>query len=289
MRAGALAVFLLLVAPLSGQPDTASFNPADLTPQTVLDMLDKSLRVHGDSAMDDLGLGPEDPHLTGVVLGFHENGALHWSKQFRDGVAEGVWYWFRANGMLSDVEECHPDGGYTSLSYDETGSLTERCEIDTCPEERFNRIFGGDCPGTCWTYDASGRVEHMRSVDQEYDMLEEWYYANGQPLCRKTVRGNDETYEQWCPTGKRVGFLANRTGSDRTGPTGALIAYSPTEQRYYRLQFKKGEIRISRSRRWHGRWMTIHEANNQEKRPKLNIPGVGEPQVHPLPCGFRKR
>lgn len=242
---------------------------------------------HVNEVMSGSRLKPAYADITGVVYSTHGDSTLASVGSYTQGRRSGAWYTLDARERVAQVVDYFPDSSQLTYWYDELGRLTEFCHGQYFAEDTFDRIFGGGGPGQCWVLDKEQRLVQSYGTDPQDRLVRTWYYPTGQLAAR--IISNDTAYtsEQWCPSGKRIGFLkvVSDGASSVINMDGRLVLWSVADQAYY-LQAVRGGRHKLRKLPW-GRWRRYGEREALERQKELRLQDVTyddpERPVH-LPC-----
>lgn len=237
-------------------------------------------------------LKPAYEKLSGIVFRMHGDTTLASLEQYAAGRRSGTWYTLDLHERVTELTEYAPDTTHRSYWYDEHGRLTYYCAMDGCPDDICDRIFGGWCPGSCWSFDPLGRVTYFIDTPTAEEQTIIHYYPNGQMAERRWHSRAEGRIEQWCPRGERIAhcsIVADR----KTGTSvrrGTLIQWSIADHSYYLVRLKNE--RTSLRRIPGGRWRTYAPAEYAavDKRSRLRNVIFGDPErPAELPCGLPRQ
>lgn len=242
---------------------------------------------HVNEVMSGSGLKPEYANLTGVVYHTHGDSTVASVGPYTQGRRSGAWYTLDARERVTQVVDYFPDSTQWTYWYDELGRLTEFCHGQYYAEDTFDRIFGGGGPGRCWVLDTEQRLVQSYGTDTNNGFERCWYYPDGRLAARDAASNRTSIHEQWCPSGKRIGFLqvVSDGSSSVISMDGRLVLWSVADQAYYLQAVKGGRYKL-RKLPW-GRWHSYDEQTLRKRDEELRLQYVvyddPERPVH-LPC-----
>jgi YD repeat-containing protein len=255
--------------------------------------LDQGQAIYGDTVYQ-YGQRLKIAHtaLSGTVLSMYGDSTLHTVSQYTNGRHSGTWYALDALGHVTEIIEYTPDNTRHSYWYDPQGRLTYSCTTTNCADDSFDRVFGGGCPGTCWNVDSARHVTHMLREDTTGYSETVEYYPNGQPAQRKSHDLSSTRIEQWCPKGKRIGFVENvqDSATAELRMEGTIILWSVRDYAYYACKRTKTNWQLKELQK--GRLRTYTEEEYAARESELNLKWIvfndpKRPAV--LPCSLPAR
>lgn len=247
---------------------------------------------HVNEVMSGSRLKPAYADLTGLVYSTHGDSTLASLQQYTRGRRSGTWYTLNALGRVTEVVDHFPDSSRWTYWYDELGRLSEFCHMIKCADDAFERIFGGGGPGHCSVLDKELRLVQSYGTDTSGLFVRSWYYPNGQLVARNASTDSTSIHEQWCPSGKRIGFLQvmSNGSSTVTSMNGRIVLWSVSEHAYYVHAVRAGQHKLRRLP-W-GRWRRYDERTIRERDEELQLRSVvySDPdRPVELPCHLPKR
>ncbi|MBK8228286.1 MAG: hypothetical protein IPK70_14075 [Flavobacteriales bacterium] len=251
-------------------------------------LLSCGMGVYGDTVLTwSSRLKPAHARLSGIVIRTHGDSTYSAIMQYSEGRRCGTWFEFEPTERVEEIRVYAPDSTQEVFRYDPHGHLEEYCLLRGWPDDAFDRIFGGGGSGQCWSFDSLARITYYldsRSVEEQ-TMIH--YYPNGQMAERRWHSRNDRHFEQWCPSGKRVGSIEVR--SDGNGKViyrqGHGIEWSVAEYSYYHIRMKNDRFGLRRLPG--GRWRSYDEAEFHAIATELRLRRVvfNDPErPAELPC-----
>lgn len=247
---------------------------------------------HVNKVMSGQRVNPAFSDLTCVVYTTRADSTLDSVGEYRRGRPSGTWYTFDAHERVTKVVDYLPDSTQWTYWYELEGRLTSFCHVTNCPDVVFDRIFGGGCPGQCWVLDKEQRLVQSYGTDTSGLFVQTWYYPDGQLAARTTSTDGTSIQEQWCPSGKRIGFLqvTSNGSSTVTSMNGRIVLWSVSEHAYYVHAVRAGQHKLRRLP-W-GRWRRYDERTIRERDEELQLRSVvySDPdRPVELPCHLPKR
>lgn len=248
--------------------------------------------IYGDTVYNGQRLKAAYATLSGTVLSMRSDSVIHTISHFSNGRRSGWWYTLDVEERVTEATEYALDTTRQCFWYDEQGRLTYYCATKTCADDTFDRIFGGGCPGTCWTLDSARHVTHMPFEDTTgyFETVE--YYPNGQAAQRNSHDRSTGRIEQWCPKGKRIGMVETVKDSATAEPRlqGTLIEWSVMEYAYYATTITKDHWKLKKLPK--GRWRSYTDKEYHELEVELDLRQIkfNDPKRQAvLPCSLRRR
>lgn len=237
-------------------------------------------------------LKPAYADLSGIVYSARGDSSITEVAQFTNGKRSGTWYMLDLGESVTEVYEYPSIDSERIYRYDEHGRLAEYCAMMGHQDDLFDRIFGGGGLGTCWSFDPIGRVMHKNHQDTTGYFETVQYYPSGQPAERKSHDRSSSRIEQWCPKGKRVGYLetTNDTGTAHPRMQGTLILWSVMDYAYYAVKRTKYHRKLKKLPMGRWRSYTDKEYFGTEANLKLGWVEFNDPErPAELPCSLPRR
>ncbi len=247
--------------------------------------------LFGDSVLtNDHRLKHEYVGLSGIVVSLRGDTTLASIAQYNEGRRSGTWYTLDGPERVTEVVEYASNNSHRSYWYDNEGLLSYYCEMTKCHDDTFDRIFGGWCPGTCWSLDSDKHVTYKIEQTSPDDQSRTWYYPNGQKAERTAHGRSTGIVEQWCPRGKRVGYMTIVSDSAHNAiRKGSLLMWSKSEYSYF-IYRANGDVHMLRALH-QLRWQRFTEKEYSDRDKELQLEGiVFDDPKRPvsLPCAVRR-
>lgn len=229
---------------------------------------------HADEVMIGTHLKPAYADLSGVVYSTHGDSTLASVRHYSRGRRSGTWYTLDAHERVTEVVDYFPDSSQRTYWYDEQGLLKQFCHMITRADDAFDRIFGGGCPGQCWVLDKEQRLVQSYGTDTSGLFAHSWYYQDGRLAARTTSTEGTSIREQWCPSGKRIGFLQVKSNGSSSviSMDGRGVQWSVADHAYYLHALRDGKHKL-RKLPW-GRWHRYDEQMMRERDRELRLQDV---------------
>ncbi len=228
--------FILLAVPLSlhaqeppAIPEHRRWAPSVIEATEAMSCLYTLDKASLETAADGWNLYVQ--RFTGVLYTTRGDSALASVEEYQDGCPVGSWYSLDAMEQVTEVTDYAWDDTHRSYWYDAHGRLTYYCAMNTSTPAGFDRIFGGNTPGACWAFDSLGVLTYHQEYRETGEQTMIHYYPNGRMAERRWHSDTEGTVEQWCPTGKRIGYCRMARGEQSETPVvqGHVVLWSTAE------------------------------------------------------------